>query len=75
MEWKFEYALLFADIDDDNYWPSKRARADFRPPLGMRNNNDTDGMQSSPGRSQQDVPTTDHTDDEPYPYEVYNFLV
>ncbi|MFQ6638190.1 hypothetical protein Gotur_013915, partial [Gossypium turneri] len=57
--------MMIADTDDDNYRPSKRTRADFRP-------DDTDGMQSSPGRSQQghsrdDVPMTDRTDD--YPYE------
>lgn len=57
---------MIADTDDDNDRPSKRTRADFRP-------DDIDGMQSSPGRSQQghsrdDVPMTDRTDD--YPYEV-----
>lgn len=67
--------FLIADTDDDNYRPSKRSRADFRPPASHRSYDDTDGMQSSPGRSQQghsreDVPMTDQTDD--YPYEVIN---
>ncbi|MBA0829232.1 hypothetical protein Goarm_013850, partial [Gossypium armourianum] len=62
---KLPQLLHDQDTDDDNYRPSKRTRADFRP-------DDTDGMQSSPGRSQQghsrdDVPMTDRTDD--YPYE------
>ncbi|KAK5802102.1 DNA replication licensing factor MCM2-like [Gossypium arboreum] len=62
---KLPQLLHDQDIDDDNNRPSKRTRADFRP-------DDTDGMQSSPGRSQQghsrdDVPMTDRTDD--YPYE------
>jgi hypothetical protein len=61
---------LVTDTDDDNYRPSKRARADFRPPAGPRSHDDTDGMQSSPGRSQrghsrEDVPMTDQTDDDP----------
>ncbi|XWS20690.1 hypothetical protein CRYUN_Cryun31cG0124500 [Craigia yunnanensis] len=60
------------DTDDDNYRPSKRSRADFRPPAAPRSYDDTDGMHSSPGMSQQghsrdDVPMTDRTDD--YPYE------
>ncbi|GMY26690.1 DNA replication licensing factor MCM2 [Fagus crenata] len=54
------------DTDDDNYRPSKRSRADFRPPTAPRSYDDTDGMQSSPGRSQRDVPMTDQTDDDPY---------
>ncbi|EXB86765.1 DNA replication licensing factor mcm2 [Morus notabilis] len=60
------------DTDDDNYWPSKRTRADFRPPGSRRNHDDdADAMQSSPRRSQgapsrEDVPTTDQTDDEPF---------
>ncbi|TYG52123.1 hypothetical protein ES288_D09G003100v1 [Gossypium darwinii] len=62
---KLPQLLHDQDTDDDNYRPSKRTRADFRP-------DDIDGMQSSPGRSQQghsrdDVPMTDRTDD--YPYE------
>ena len=66
---------MVADTDDDgggeNYRPSKRTRADFRPPASMRNNDDADGMQSSPGRSQRahsrdDLPTTDQTDDDPF---------
>ncbi|CAI0381468.1 unnamed protein product [Linum tenue] len=63
---------LLHDLDDDNYRPSKRSRADFRPPTDPQSYDDTDGMQSSPGRSQRghsrdDVPMTDQTDD--YPYE------
>ncbi|CAI0463746.1 unnamed protein product [Linum tenue] len=63
---------LLHDLDDDNYRPSKRSRADFRPPNEPQSYDDTDGMQSSPGRSQRghsrdDVPLTDQTDD--YPYE------
>ncbi|KAE9596032.1 putative DNA helicase [Lupinus albus] len=57
------------DDDDDSYRPSKRARAD-RPPH-MPSDDDLDGMQSSPGRSQrghsrEDVPMTDQTDDDQY---------
>ncbi|XWS16646.1 hypothetical protein CRYUN_Cryun34aG0109000 [Craigia yunnanensis] len=69
---KLPQLLHDQDTDDDNYRPSKRSRADFRPPAAPRSYDDTDGMQSSPGRSQQghsrdDVPMTDPTDD--YPYE------
>ncbi|KAK6238961.1 hypothetical protein QUC31_004430 [Theobroma cacao] len=69
---KLPQLLHDQDTDDDNYRPSKRSRADFRPPAAPRSYDDTDGMQSSPGRSQQghsrdDVPMTDRTDD--YPYE------
>ncbi|XP_022720869.1 DNA replication licensing factor MCM2 isoform X2 [Durio zibethinus] len=69
---KLPQLLHDQDTDDDNYRPSKRSRADFRPPAAARSYDDTDGMQSSPGRSQQgpsrdDVPMTDRTDD--YPYE------
>ncbi|KAL4273190.1 hypothetical protein GQ457_13G019050 [Hibiscus cannabinus] len=69
---KLPQLLHDQDTDDDNYRPSKRPRADFRPPTTPRSHDDTDGMQSSPGRSQQghsrdDVPMTDRTDD--YPYE------
>ncbi|KAL6969175.1 DNA helicase [Sarracenia purpurea var. burkii] len=63
--------IIFVDTDDDNYRPSKRSRADFRPPTTPRSFEDTDAMQSSPGRSQrahsrEDVPMTDQTDYEPY---------
>lgn len=56
---------------DDSYRPSKRLRANFRPPARSRNADDTDGTQSSPGRSQpgqsrEDVPMTDQTDDDLY---------
>ncbi|CAI9094994.1 OLC1v1030843C1 [Oldenlandia corymbosa var. corymbosa] len=58
------------DTDDDNYRPSKRTRADFRPPTNPRNLDDIDAMQSSPGRShghsREDVPMTDATDDDPF---------
>ncbi|GLT46946.1 hypothetical protein SLA2020_206720 [Shorea laevis] len=56
--------LLLDQDDDDNYRPSKRSRADFRPPAVPRSFDDTDGMQSSPGRShsRDDTPMTDHTD-------------
>ncbi|XP_021280056.1 DNA replication licensing factor MCM2 [Herrania umbratica] len=69
---KLPQLLHDQDTDDDNYRPSKRSRADFRPSAAPRSYDDTDGMQSSPGRSQQghsrdDVPMTDRTDD--YPYE------
>ncbi|BFG30930.1 hypothetical protein CerSpe_172040 [Prunus speciosa] len=65
---KLPHLLHDQDTDDDSHRPSKRARADFRPP---RNYNDNDGMQSSPGRSQrrnfrEDVPMTDQTDDDGY---------
>ncbi|OMO79152.1 DNA replication licensing factor Mcm2 [Corchorus olitorius] len=64
---------LLHDQDDDNYRPSKRSRADFRPPTAARSYDDIDGMQSSLGRSQQshsrdDVPMTDRTTDD-YGYE------
>lgn len=75
---------MIADTDDDNYRPSKRSRADFRPPTTARNDDDTDAMQSSPGRSQrghsrEDVPMTDQTDYEQYevsnsPYLLYYVL-
>ncbi|KAJ0101307.1 hypothetical protein Patl1_05630 [Pistacia atlantica] len=58
---KLPQLLHDQDTDDDNYRPSKRSRADFRP---RRSQDDTDGMQSSP---RDDVPMTDATDD--YPYE------
>lgn len=60
------------DTDEDiNFRRPKRSRADFRPPGDARSYDDTDAMQSSPGRSQRghsrdDVPMTDQTDDEPY---------
>ncbi|XP_038903137.1 DNA replication licensing factor MCM2 [Benincasa hispida] len=59
------------DSEDDNYRPSKRSRADFRPPAAARSYDDIDGMQSSPGRSQRensrdDVPMTDHSVDDQY---------
>lgn len=62
---------MVTDTDDDNYRPSKRSRADFRPPPVPRSYDDNDGMQSSPGRSQrghsrEDVPMTDQTDDDQY---------
>ncbi|KAJ8759389.1 hypothetical protein K2173_006909 [Erythroxylum novogranatense] len=65
---KLPHLLHDNDTDDDNYRPSKRSRADFRP----RSFDDADGIQSSPGMSQRghsrdDVPMTDQTDD--YPYE------
>ncbi|GMI89841.1 MINICHROMOSOME MAINTENANCE 2 [Hibiscus trionum] len=68
---KLPQLLHDQDTDDDNYRPSKRPRADSRPTTA-RSQDDTDGMQSSPGRSQQghsrdDVPMTDRTED--YPYE------
>ncbi|CAI0423316.1 unnamed protein product [Linum tenue] len=69
---KLPQLLHDLETDDDNYRPSKRSRADFRPPNEPQSYDDTDGMQSSPGRSQRghsrdDVPLTDQTDD--YPYE------
>lgn len=69
---KLNYLFCFdADSEDDNYRPSKRSRADFRPPAGARSYDDIDGMQSSPGRSQRensrdDVPMTDHSVDDQY---------
>ncbi|CAN4090249.1 unnamed protein product [Withania somnifera] len=66
---KLPQLLHDQDTDDDNYRPSKRTRADFRPaPRGF---DDTDTVPSSPGASQrvnssQDVPMTDQTDDDPY---------
>lgn len=65
------FYTLITDTDDENYRPSKRTRADFRPPTTPRGADDTDAMQSSPGRSQrghsrEDVPMTDPTDDDPY---------
>ncbi|KAF8400104.1 hypothetical protein HHK36_015979 [Tetracentron sinense] len=69
---KLPQLLHDQDTDEDiNYRPQKRSRADFRPPAATRSYDDTDPMQSSPGRSQRghsrdDVPITDQTDDEPY---------
>ncbi|CDP19000.1 unnamed protein product [Coffea canephora] len=68
---KLPQLLHDQDTDDDNYRPSKRTRADFRPPTAPRSFEDTDAMQSSPGRSQPansrgDVPMTDPTDDDPF---------
>ncbi|KAK3015217.1 hypothetical protein RJ639_006855 [Escallonia herrerae] len=68
---KLPQLLHDQDTDDDNYRPSKRTRADFRPPSTARSFDDADAMQSSPGGSQrggsrEDVPTTDQTDDDPY---------
>ncbi|KAL2226113.1 DNA replication licensing factor MCM2 [Sesamum indicum] len=68
---KLPQLLHDQDTDDDNYRPSKRTRADFRPPTTPRSMDDTDGMRSSPGGSQQgnsrdDIPMTDQTDDDPY---------
>ncbi|CAN1159255.1 DNA replication licensing factor MCM2 [Linum perenne] len=58
---------LLHDLDDDNYRPSKRSRAENGPPGDPNSPDDTDGMHSSPGRSQPgDVPMTDQTDDYPY---------
>ncbi|XP_054808214.1 DNA replication licensing factor MCM2 [Prosopis cineraria] len=66
---KLPQLLFDQDTDDDSYRPSKRARADFRPPRGGGNDN-IDGTQSSPGRSQghsrEDIPMTDQTEDERY---------
>ncbi|OMP05478.1 DNA replication licensing factor mcm2 [Corchorus olitorius] len=63
------FSMTKVDTDDDNYRPFKRSRADFRPPAAARSYDDTDGMQSSLGRSQQshsrdDVPMTDRTTDD-----------
>ncbi|KAA8532264.1 hypothetical protein F0562_032296 [Nyssa sinensis] len=67
---KLPQLLHDQDTDDDNYRPSKRSRAGFRPPHPARSYDDTDAMQSSPGRSRghsrDDVPMTDQTDYEPY---------
>ncbi|CAI9275262.1 unnamed protein product [Lactuca saligna] len=64
---KLPHLLNGQDTDDDSYRPSKRTRA----PPGPRGGDDTDAMQSSPGRSQrinsgEDVPMTDATDDDQY---------
>lgn len=70
---KLPQLLHDQDTDDDNYRPSKRSRADFRPPAMARSyDDDTDAMPSSQERarrahSRDDVPMTDQTDD--YPYE------
>ncbi|KAJ1382676.1 P-loop containing nucleoside triphosphate hydrolase [Sesbania bispinosa] len=66
---KLPQLLHDQDTDDDSYRPSKRARPDFRPPIPS--DDDLDGMQSSPGRSQrghsrEDVPMTDQTEDDRY---------
>ncbi|KAL0336565.1 UNVERIFIED_CONTAM: DNA replication licensing factor MCM2 [Sesamum radiatum] len=68
---KLPQLLHDQDTDDDNYRPTKRTRADFRPPTTPRSMDDTDGMRSSPGGSQHgnsrdDIPMTDQTDDDPY---------
>ncbi|KAJ1418660.1 P-loop containing nucleoside triphosphate hydrolase [Sesbania bispinosa] len=79
---KLPQLLHDQDTDDDSYRPSKRSRADFRPPVPS--DDDLDGMQSSPGRSQrghsrEDVPMTDQTEDDRYEdeyddggYEMYH---
>ncbi|KAK4836622.1 hypothetical protein QYF36_025501 [Acer negundo] len=54
---KLPLLLHDQDTDDDSYRPSKRSRADFRPRRG--NNDDTDGMQSSPGRGRGSNDDTD----------------
>ncbi|KAK7264727.1 hypothetical protein RJT34_32337 [Clitoria ternatea] len=64
---KLPQLLHDQDTDDDSYRPSKRARADFRPPVPS--DDDLDATQSSPGRSQrghsrEDVPMTDPTEDD-----------
>lgn len=64
-----ESKLCISDTDEESYRPSKRTRADFRP--AGTPGSDTDGMASSPGRSQRgnsrdDIPMTDQTDDDPY---------
>ncbi|KAK7388014.1 hypothetical protein VNO78_22814 [Psophocarpus tetragonolobus] len=61
---KLPQLLHDQDTDDDSHRPSKRARADFRPPVQS-----DDDLQSSPGRSQrghsrEDVPMTDPTEDD-----------
>ncbi|CAN4106991.1 unnamed protein product [Withania somnifera] len=66
---KLPQLLHDQDTDEDNYRPSKRTRADFRPTT--RGFDDTDTVPSSPGASQrvnssQDVPMTDQTDDDLY---------
>lgn len=72
------HGMFVPDTDDDNYRPSKRSRADFRPPAMARSyDDDTDAMPSSQERarrahSRDDVPMTDQTDD--YPYEVLILL-
>ncbi|GMH23361.1 hypothetical protein Nepgr_025204 [Nepenthes gracilis] len=68
---KLPQLLHDQDTDDENYRPSKRTRAGYRPPAAARINDDTDPEPSSPGRSQhgnsrEDVPMTDQTDDDPY---------
>ncbi|XP_051122659.1 DNA replication licensing factor MCM2 [Andrographis paniculata] len=81
---KLPQLLHDQDTDDDSVRPSKRVRADYRP---QGTPNDTDGIQSSPGRSQQgnsvdDAPMTDQTDDDPFDeeenddgdYEMYTVL-
>ncbi|RDX62476.1 DNA replication licensing factor MCM2, partial [Mucuna pruriens] len=64
---KLPQLLHDQDTDDDSHRPSKRSRANFRAPLPS--DDDLDGMQSSPGRSQrghsrEDVPMTDQTEDD-----------
>ncbi|PKI71570.1 DNA replication licensing factor MCM2 [Punica granatum] len=68
---KLPHLLHDQDTDDDSYRPSKRHRADFRPPTRPRPNDETDNTQSSPSQSQRgysrdDVPMTDQTEDDPY---------
>nr|GMD75733.1 DNA replication licensing factor MCM2 [Ipomoea batatas] len=73
---KLPQLLHDQDTDDENYRPSKRTRADFRPPTTPRSADDSDAVQSSPGgggarwrgggSSPGDVPMTDQTDDDPY---------
>ncbi|AES91988.2 putative DNA helicase [Medicago truncatula] len=65
---KLPQLLHDGDTDDDSYRPSKRARADHRS--SAPSDDDLDGMNSSPGRSQrhsrEDNPTTDQNEDDQY---------
>nr|ACN78877.2 minichromosome maintenance 2 protein [Pisum sativum] len=68
---KLPQLLHDQDTDDDSYRPSKRARADHRSSVPP-SEDDLDGMNSSPGRSQRgqhsrdDNPTTDQNEDDQY---------
>ncbi|KAI3787309.1 hypothetical protein L1987_41687 [Smallanthus sonchifolius] len=51
------------DTDDDSYRPSKRTRADFRPPSSPAFSSGGGG-EGGGGGDGDDPPTTDHTDDD-----------
>ncbi|KAK6139089.1 hypothetical protein DH2020_027169 [Rehmannia glutinosa] len=60
---------VLSHTDDDNYRPSKRTRAG--PPTTPRSMDDTDGMPSSPGRSQRGNSRDDDEENDEGEFEMY----